>query len=67
MPGKVLPGEVWFADLGLAAKVRPVLVMFVPRSSDARALIIVAPLTSEIRGLRGEVALDSPGRRGGQG
>jgi mRNA interferase MazF len=50
-------GEVWFADLGLAAKSRPVLVLAVPNENDARSLVVVAPLTSQIRNLRGEVAL----------
>jgi mRNA interferase MazF len=54
------PGEVWFADLGLAEKSRPVLVLAVPGSKDARALVIVAPLTSRIRGMRGEVDLGKP-------
>ena len=54
------PGEVWFADLGMAAKNRPVLVLSVPGDEDARALLIVAPLTSQIRGLRGEVDLGKP-------
>ncbi len=54
------PGEVWFADLGIAAKNRPVLVLSVPGDDDARALLIVAPLTSQIRGLRGEVDLGKP-------
>jgi len=54
------PGEVWFADLGIAAKNRPVLVLSVPGDDDARALLIVAPLTSQIRGMRGEVDLGKP-------
>jgi len=54
---KARPGEVWFADLGLAAKNRPVLVLAVPNENDARSLVVVAPLTSQIRNLRGEVAL----------
>ncbi|MFM8720331.1 MAG: type II toxin-antitoxin system PemK/MazF family toxin [Chthoniobacterales bacterium] len=54
------PGEVWFADLGIAAKSRPVLVLAVPGDDDARALIVVAPLTSQIRGERGEVDLGKP-------
>jgi mRNA interferase MazF len=54
------PGEVWFADLGIAAKNRPVLVLSVPGDDDARALLIVAPLTSQVRGLRGEVDLGKP-------
>lgn len=54
---KPMPGEVWFADMGLAAKNRPVLVLYSPQDQDARNLIIVAPLTSQIRSMRGEVAL----------
>lgn len=50
-------GEVWVADLGMAAKTRPVLILAVPASEDARTLVVVAPLTSQIRGLRGEVPL----------
>jgi mRNA interferase MazF len=54
------PGEVWFADLGITAKNRPVLVLHVPEDDDARSLVIVAPLTSQIRGRRGEVDLGKP-------
>lgn len=53
-------GEVWFAELGMVEKSRPVLVLAMPRPADARALCIVAPLTSQIRGLRGEVRLGRP-------
>lgn len=54
------PGEVWFADLGIAAKSRPVLVLSVPDDDWARALMVVAPLTSQLRGMRGEVDLGKP-------
>lgn len=53
-------GEVWFAELGLAEKSRPVLVLAYPDDRDARALVIVAPLTSQVRGGRGEVPLGHP-------
>jgi mRNA-degrading endonuclease toxin of MazEF toxin-antitoxin module len=53
-------GEVWFADLGMVEKSRPVLVLAYPQPADARALVVVAPLTSQIRGLRGEVPLGKP-------
>ncbi len=53
-------GEIWLADLGLAAKVRPVLVLSYPEPDDARALAIVAPLTSQIRSARGEIDLGKP-------
>ena len=52
-----IPGEVWFAELGMVEKSRPVLVLEYPRDSDARALAVVVPLTSQIRGGRGEVDL----------
>ena len=51
------PGEIWFAELGIVEKSRPVLVLAYPKDSDARALVVVAPLTSQIRGSRGEVDL----------
>ena len=59
MPTEPKPGEVWFADLGMVEKSRPVLVLAYPEPADARALVIVAPLTSQIRGQRGEVPCPS--------
>jgi mRNA interferase MazF len=51
------PGEVWLADLGLAAKTRPVVVLS-PHDPDApRALTIYVPLTTQNRGSRYEVLL----------
>lgn len=60
MPTDPKPGEVWFADLGMVEKSRPVPVLAYPQPADARALVVVAPLTSQIRGLRGEVPLGKP-------
>jgi mRNA interferase MazF len=60
VPIKPLPAEVWFADLGMAEKSRPVLLLAYPTESDARALVIVAPLTSQLRGMRGEVEIGQP-------
>ena len=60
MPTEPQPGEVWFADLGMVEKSRPVLVLAYPQTADARALVVVAPLTSQIRALRGEVPLGKP-------
>jgi mRNA-degrading endonuclease toxin of MazEF toxin-antitoxin module len=54
------PSEVWFAELGMVEKSRPVLLLAIPEAEDARALVIVAPLTSQIRGMRGEVDLGKP-------
>src|SRR5437773_4859648 len=60
VPTEPRAGEVWFADLGMVEKSRPVLVLAYPQPADARALVVVAPLTSQIRGLRGEVPLGKP-------
>ena len=60
MPIDPKPSEVWFAELGMVEKSRPVLVLAFPGSEDARALAVVAPLTSQIRGMRGEVELGKP-------
>ena len=48
-------GEVWLADLGLAAKVRPVLVVSVPFADHDYALIQVVPHTTQKRGAQFEV------------
>ena len=60
MPIEPQPGEVWFAELGMVEKSRPVLVLAFPQARDARSLVVVAPLTSQIRGMRGEVLLGKP-------
>ena|SRR5688572_23069009 len=57
---KTKRGEVWLADLGLAAKVRPVLVISVPFTDPDYALVSVIPHTTSPRGSRFEVALDVP-------
>jgi mRNA-degrading endonuclease toxin of MazEF toxin-antitoxin module len=44
----------------MAGKIRPVLVLAFPREGDARSMTVAAPLTSEIRGARGEVDLGKP-------
>lgn len=44
----------------MVAKQRPVLILAYPLPDDARALVVVAPLTSEIRGFRGEVDIGKP-------
>ncbi len=54
------PGEVWFAELGMVEKSRPVLILSVPGGEDARSLVVVVPLTSQIRGMKGEVDLGKP-------
>ncbi len=47
-------GEVWLVDLGLAAKTRPALVVSVPFLDHERALYLVVPHTTAVRGTRFE-------------
>lgn len=49
-------GEVWIVDLGLAAKVRPAVVLSVPPNDAERALVTLVPHTTSLRGSRFEVA-----------
>jgi mRNA interferase MazF len=49
-------GEVWIVDLGLAAKVRPAVVVSVPPSDTERALVTLVPHTTSVRNSRFEVA-----------
>jgi mRNA interferase MazF len=51
------PGEVWLADLGLAAKTRPVVIVSRYDSEPPRALAIYVPLTTQNRGSLYEVVL----------
>lgn len=42
-------GEVWLVDLGMAAKVRPALVISVPAADTDRALVTLVPHTTSPR------------------
>ncbi|MBI4658771.1 MAG: type II toxin-antitoxin system PemK/MazF family toxin [Verrucomicrobia bacterium] len=53
-------GEIWLADLGMAAKTRPVLVVSVPYSDTDYALIGVIPHTTTPRGSQFEIVLRAP-------
>jgi len=44
------PGEVWLADLGLAAKTRPVVIVSRYDPEAPRALVIYVPLPAKIVG-----------------
>lgn len=50
-------GEVWIVDLGLAAKVRPCLVLSVPTDPQDRVLVTLVPHTTSVQGTRFEVAV----------
>ena len=51
------PGEVWLADLGLAAKTRPVVIVSRDDPDPPRALILYVPLTMQHRHSPYEVIL----------
>ena len=51
------PGEIWLADLGLAAKTRPVVIVSRYDADPPRTLVIYVPLTTENRGSKYEVEL----------
>jgi mRNA interferase MazF len=51
------PGEVWLADLGLAAKTRPVVIISRHDPDPPRALILYVPRTTQNRHSSYEVPL----------
>ena len=53
-------GEVWLADLGFAAKVRPCLVLSVAPEPQDRMLVTLVPHTTSVRDTRFEVAVRRP-------
>ena len=57
MTSDPLRGEVWIVDIGLAAKVRPALVISVPVEDTDRALVTVLPHTTSGRETRFEVEI----------
>ena len=50
-------GEVWLADLGLAAKMRPVVIVSRAAPDPPRALVLYVPLTTQDRQSQYEVRL----------
>ena len=53
-------GEIWQVDLGLAAKVRPCLVLSRYPEDDELALVVIIPHTTSIRGNRWEFSVPLP-------
>lgn len=47
-------GEVWLVDLGMAAKVRPCVVISISPEDHERALVTLVPHTTAVRGTRFE-------------
>jgi mRNA interferase MazF len=57
MPRNAARGEVWLVDLGMAAKVRPCLVLSIPLEEADRALVTAVTHTTSLRGSRFEVSV----------
>lgn len=53
-------GAVWMVDLGMAAKVRPCLVLSVPTAPQDRVLVTVVAHTTSVQGSRFEVDIKPP-------
>jgi mRNA interferase MazF len=53
-------GDVVIVDLGMAAKVRPCVVVSVANPDSQRNMTVVVPMTTEIRGGECEVRFPKP-------
>jgi mRNA interferase MazF len=53
-------GSVWIVDLGLAAKVRPCLVLSIPTDPQDRVLVTVVAHTTSLQRTRFEIAIPAP-------
>ncbi|MFM7601339.1 MAG: type II toxin-antitoxin system PemK/MazF family toxin [Pseudanabaena sp.] len=53
----IIQGEVWLADLGIAAKTRPVVIVSRYDANPPRVLVIYVPLTTQYRNSEYEVVL----------
>ena len=54
---RTVPGKVWRINFGMAAKVRPALVLRDHPADDELALLVVIPHTTAVRGNRWELAI----------
>ena len=53
-------GEVWMADRGIAAKIRPCLILSIPLDPQDRVLVTLVPHTTSVHGTRFEVTIPKP-------
>ena len=54
------PGEAWWVDLGMAAKVRPCLILTPPPKNDELDVFSVVAHTTSRRGNRWEIPIARP-------
>jgi mRNA interferase MazF len=57
---RVNRGEIWQVDLGLAAKIRPCLILSRYPADDELALLVIIPHTTSVRGNRWEYDANLP-------
>jgi mRNA interferase MazF len=57
---KTKPGEVYLVDLGIAGRVRPMIVLSREDADPPRALAICAPITTSSRDSKYEIAIGNP-------
>lgn len=62
---KARRGEVWMADLGFVAKVRPVVILSVNYRNEERAVVTYVLRTTCVRGTQYEVVHSSRGMKKG--
>jgi len=53
-------GDVVIVDLGMMAKVRPAVVVSIPRADRYRNMSVVVPMTTEMRGGECEISFPKP-------
>jgi len=58
---KARRGEIWMADLGMVAKVRPVLILSVEYQDNERAVATYVLRTTSVRGTQYEVLHEARG------
>src|SRR3954452_13586124 len=56
----ITPGEVWMTDFGMAAKVRPALLLTGTPADDELDLVTVVLHTTALRGNRWEMDIPKP-------
>ena len=60
MARRIARGEVWMIDLGMAAKVRPCLILSVEFRDDEKAVVTYVARSTQMRGGRFEVEHVAP-------
>lgn len=53
-------GDVVIVDFGMMAKVRPAVVVSIPKADRNRNMAVVVPMTTEVRGGECEVSFPKP-------